>query len=452
MNTSPAGDKTIPAPILVACVLTLVLYLGAYMRLPLVPLFARGLGASTVDVGMINAGFMLAAATLALPLGLMSDRLGRRRLILAGMGISCLTSLFLLVARTPLHVGLIYVFSGVGLACFSPAMMSHVGDSSPPSFLGRAYGWYTSALYLGMALGPGLGGAVAARGFGTAFAVSAAIVGAGVIVAAFRVGNPATPVQQAPQPSGVGHLRADAVLHSIKTACTERADAPHRQGVATEAYCESTVRERNEAGADAAALECGRFYGMEHLGEIIRNRAVIGCWTATFFSTYAWGSLFAFFPLYARDLGISIAQTGLIFTTQAGVNALCRIPIGHIQDRTGNRRSFILWGNALFGLCIALTGTARGALPLYLLFAGVGATMAATFTAVGAVLSESVATRVRGLAMGGYNTCIYGGFMVSAATLGFVIQHMGYKAGFAVAGLSCAVATAGVAALLKRRR
>ncbi|MDA8179243.1 MAG: MFS transporter, partial [Deltaproteobacteria bacterium] len=88
----------------------------------------------------------------------------------------------------------------------------------------------------------------------------------------------------------------------------------------------------------------------------------------------------------------------------------------------------------------------------YLLFAGVGATMAATFTAVGAVLSESVATRVRGLAMGGYNTCIYGGFMASAATLGFVIQRMGYTAGFAAAGLSCAAATAGVAVLLKRGR
>ena len=362
------------------------------MRLPLVPLFAQGLGASTVDVGMINAGFMLAAAALALPLGLMSDRLGRRRLILAGMGISCLTSLFLLVARTPLHVGMIYVFSGAGLACFSPAMMSHVGDSSPPNFLGRAYGWYTSALYLGMALGPGIGGAIATKGFGTAFAVSAAIIGAGVIVAGFRVGSPAPPVRR---PSGVGNLRAD-------------------------------------------------------FGEILRNRAVLGCWVATFFSTYAWGSLFAFFPLYAKDLGISIAQTGLIFTTQAGVNALCRIPIGHLQDRTGNRRSYILWGTALFGLCIALTGTARGPLPLYLLFAGVGATMAATFTAVGAVLSESVATRVRGLAMGGYNTCIYGGFMASAATLGFVIQRMGYAAGFAVAGLSCAVATAGVAGLLSR--
>jgi hypothetical protein len=36
-----------------------------------------------------------------------------------------------------------------------------------------------------------------------------------------------------------------------------------RKGVATEAYCASTVRERNEAGADAAALECHRIYELK---------------------------------------------------------------------------------------------------------------------------------------------------------------------------------------------
>ncbi|RJP18785.1 MAG: MFS transporter [Deltaproteobacteria bacterium] len=387
-------SSRVPTALLYACGLSLVQYLGAYMRLPLVPLFARRLGASTVEVGMINAGFMLSATILSLPLGLMSDRLGRKRLILAGMAISCLTSVFLLVASAPLHVGLIYLFSGVGLACFSPAMMSHVGDSATPRFLGRAYGWYTSALYLGMALGPGLGGAVATRGFEFAFAVSALITGAGILVGAVRVHAPSPPWTADPAKAD---LRAD-------------------------------------------------------FREVVRIPAVVACWVATFFSTYAWGSLFAFFPLFARDSGISIAQTGLIFTTQAAANAVCRIPIGHLQDRIGKRRPFILWGNALFGLCIALTGFAREEFPLYLIFCGVGATMAATFTAIGAVLSESVETRVRGLAMGGYNTCIYGGFMVSAATLGFVIQRFGYAAGFASAGIACAVSTAAVARLLRRKR
>jgi hypothetical protein len=37
-----------------------------------------------------------------------------------------------------------------------------------------------------------------------------------------------------------------------------------RQGVATEAYWASTVREHNEAGEDAAGLECNRIYETQH--------------------------------------------------------------------------------------------------------------------------------------------------------------------------------------------
>ena len=375
----PLNGFAAPAPVFVACALSFILYLGAYMRLPLVPLFASDLGATTVQVGMINAGFMVAAALLSLPLGLVSDRLGRKRLILSGMAISGLTSLFLLLVRTPLQVGAVYLFAGVGLACFSPSMMSYVGDVSPPHFLGRAYGWYTSSLYLGMAAGPGLGGAIADGGFRTAFLFSAAVIAAGILVGGPRM----------PAPPAV-----------IRPATTDLA-------------------------AD--------------FREIVGNRAVLACWTATFFSTYAWGALFAFFPLYARNAGISVTHTGLIFTCQAAANAAIRIPVGHLADRTGKRERYIVAGNLFFALCIALIGAFRGAVPLYLLFFGIGGGMAVAFTAIGAVLSEAVPTRVRGLAMGGYNTCIYGGFAVSAATLGAVISRFGFAAGFAAAGGLCAL-------------
>lgn len=375
----PLNRTYAPAPVLVACALTFVLYLGAYMRLPLVPLFASDLGATTVQVGMINACFMFAAAILSLPLGLVSDRLGRKRLIVTGMAISGLTSLSLLLVRTPFQVGAIYLFSGIGLACFSPSMMSYVGDVSPPQFLGRAYGWYTSSLYLGMAAGPGLGGAIAAGGFRTAFFFSAAIIAAGLLMGGPRLPTPPVVIRPA----------------SLSLAADFR--------------------------------------------EIVGNRTVLACWIATFFSTYAWGALFAFFPLYAREAGISVTHTGLIFTCQAAANAVFRIPIGHLSDRTGKREQYIVAGCLLFALCIALVGVFRDAVPLYLLFAGMGGGMAAAFTAIGAALSEAVPTRVRGLAMGGYNTCIYGGFAVSAATLGTVITRFGFSAGFAVAGGMCAL-------------
>src|SRR3972149_2895096 len=108
----PLNGFAAPAPVVVACALSFILYLGAYMRLPLVPLFASDLGATTVQVGMINAGFMVAAALLSLPLGLVSDRLGRKRPIFFGMAISGLTPLFFLLVRTPPPGGAGDLFAG----------------------------------------------------------------------------------------------------------------------------------------------------------------------------------------------------------------------------------------------------------------------------------------------------------------------------------------------------
>lgn len=241
-------------------------------------------------------------------------------------------------------------------------------------------------------MGPGLGGAVAARGFRAAFLVSGAAAAAAVAMGATRL--PAPPPAFRPATANI----------------------------------------------------------LSDLREVTRSRAVVACWIVTFFSTFAWGSLFAFFPLFARDSGISVASTGLIFTAQAAANALARVPLGHLSDRTGRRELYIFFGNLAFALSIACVGWSGGrVLPLYAIFTAVGATMAATFMAVGAVLSEAVPMRVRGLAMGGYNTCIYGGFALSAATLGFVIERRGYPAGFAVAGALCAASTFLFAAVLPIR-
>jgi len=54
------------------------------------------------------------------------------------------------------------------------------------------------------------------------------------------------------------------VFQFINTVSTERVDAPHPARRATEAYWESTVRERNASGADEAGLECYRIYELKH--------------------------------------------------------------------------------------------------------------------------------------------------------------------------------------------
>ena len=56
--------------------------------------------------------------------------------------------------------------------------------------------------------------------------------------------------------------------------------------------------------------------------------------------------------------------------------------------------------------------------------------MAFAFTSIGALIAETVDSESRGLAMGGYNTCIYFGMMLNSALMGSVIQMIGFEYAF----------------------
>ncbi|MCL4501605.1 MAG: MFS transporter, partial [Deltaproteobacteria bacterium] len=143
------------------CVVVFGCYFGTYMRLPVVPLYAVTLGADTVEVGLINAAFLLMAGVLSVPLGLASDRLGTKLTAAAGVLILAASSFLVCISHSPGQLIWIYLFSGVGLAAFGPTMMAFVANISPPTHLGRSYGWYTTAIYAGMTLGPAVGGFLA---------------------------------------------------------------------------------------------------------------------------------------------------------------------------------------------------------------------------------------------------------------------------------------------------
>ncbi len=95
-------------------------YLGSHMRLPVVPLYARSLGADAVQVGIINSAFFLMAALLSFPLGMMSDRLGRKRLACVGALILSATSFLLYFSKTPWQMVWIYLFFCFWLGCLWP--------------------------------------------------------------------------------------------------------------------------------------------------------------------------------------------------------------------------------------------------------------------------------------------------------------------------------------------
>jgi len=144
----------------IATAMTFTSYLAQFMRSPIIPLYAQDIGISIEGVGLISSVFMLLASTLAIPLGLVSDRLGRRRLILLGAALTTLVSFLFPLAKSLALLLAVNALAGLGSAAYSPSMTAFVGDFSKGPSVGRNLGFYTTAMQVAMSLGPAIGGAV----------------------------------------------------------------------------------------------------------------------------------------------------------------------------------------------------------------------------------------------------------------------------------------------------
>ena len=393
MNSESARPYSYTGLLCICCGVVLGCYFGTYMRFPVVPLFAQTLGADTVLVGLINAAFLLAAGALSLPLGLVATRLGMKRLAGAGLLILAASSFLLAVSSTPHQLIWIYLFSGAGLAAFGPTTMSYVAGISPPTHLGRAYGWYTTALYVGMSLGPAAGGFTAeVWGFPMVFILSGLVIFATFWVMVFFL-----PRARHVMPGGHHH-------------------SPLGRAV---------------------------------IREVLRNLPLLGSWAATGGGCFGLGLVLTFLPLHAHAQGLSYGQIGLVFAIQGIVNALSRLPFGHLSDRVKHRSLLVILG--LLGVVVSLAGYGVSQHPLHfdLCAVAMGISMGLAFTSVAAFSVETVRPEFRGLAMGGYNSAIYLGMMVSSAGLGPVIARLGFADGFLITALITLLITGGSYLLMK---
>ncbi|BBO73228.1 MFS transporter [Desulfosarcina widdelii] len=374
-----AERHSFAALLTVCCLVTFGCYFAISMRLPVVPLYAAGFGVSTSEIGMINAAFYLMAGMLALPSGIMSDSLGRRRLAVYGTIVLFTGMLLLYFSRSFLYLAGIYLLLGIGIAAFGPTMMSWVSEISPSTHMGRAYGWYTTALFCGLGMGPAAGGALGEwLGFRPVFLIGAALVAITIWAVQWFL-----PALEAP---------ADLKIEKPRQQLNWRL--------------------------------------------MLTNRQLMGCWLVTFGANIIGGAFFTFLPLLAYERGLDVGQIGIVYLVQSITNALARIPFGTISDRIGRRKYQALLGVVLASLSIA--GFAPAVTFVHFLLAAfcLGVSLAIAFTSIGALIAETTEPRFRGLAMGGYNSFIYFGLMAGSIGLGPLIEAIGFGAGFLFAGAS----------------
>lgn len=368
----------------ICCSVTCGCYFGSYMRIPVVPLYALSYGADALEVGIINSAFLFMAGILSLPLGILSDRLGRKLLILSGLALAAGSSFLLYFSTTTMQMVGIYLLFGISLAMFAPTMMSYVADVTPATHLGRAYGWYTMALYGGMSVGPATGGLVAEwLGFEAVFVLSGM-----VILLVFWI-----------------------VYFFLPRARHVVINPPQKRDT------------------------------MAALRDLSKNIPLLGCWLVTLGGCFAFGMFVTFVPLHASEQGVNAGQIGFIFAAQAFSNALSRIPFGRLSDKVAKRSNLVVMG--LFGVSLAIAGfgLASSVREFVLCAVGLGISMGVAFTAVGALIPEVVGADSRGLAMGGYNSSIYIGMMLSSLVMGALAGSLGFRNCFYLVALANAATT-----------
>ena len=366
----PMGESHTRLLILL-CSLTFGCYFAAFIRLPVVPLYAKSLGIATGRIGIINSAFFLMAAVLSLPMGLLSDRWGRKRLAGAGMLLLAGTAFSLSICRTFPALTLAYLMFGAGMAAFGPTMMAFVAHISPATHLGRSYGWYTTAIFCGMSLGPAAGGFLAGKlGYIPVFWIAGGVLLLNLSIFQWRL----------------------------------PADEP-------------------DSGGDKPDL-------LPTLKSLLQNRPLAGCWTVTLGACFGLGMFISFIPLHAREQGLAVERIGLIFFVQGLCNALSRIPFGHLSDRVADRGRLVIFGLLAFAFSMAGFGASRTAIHFIFFALVLGGGMGLAFTSIGALVARSVTPKLRGVAMGGYNTCIYSGMMISSAVMGQVCEAIGFRNGF----------------------
>lgn len=125
-----------------------------------VPAIARDLGLDTVSVGWVLTSYLLAAAAALVPIGRLADLHGRKRTFALGLVAFGLTSLGCGLAPTGTALIAARVGQGLSAAMLFGTSLAIVTSVVPPARRGHALGLTTASVYVGLSVGPTLGGAM----------------------------------------------------------------------------------------------------------------------------------------------------------------------------------------------------------------------------------------------------------------------------------------------------
>ncbi|MBN2336770.1 MFS transporter, partial [Candidatus Bathyarchaeota archaeon] len=354
--------------------------------IPIFPGYAKEVGASLSVLGSYGSMAAVAMLLLSIPLGRLSDRYGRKRLMVPGLALFIVVPLGYIAATSPLHLYPIRVALGLGVGLIFGNGFLLMTEVAEPGFRNVAQGMYMTSMGLGFTLGPLVGG-FAAKLYGSALS--------------FRIS------------SGFAVLGLLLLLF-----VTER-------GV--------EVRGVSEAQAG--------------LGELLRDPRVIASGVANFVNSVMFNAVALFFPVYGADIGLDEADVGIGLTSRGLASTAVRLPVGSVMGRFG-ALNLMAAGLLLSAATLFSVSGTTGLILVSALMGVQGLAYGVYLTSGSVYVSEEAPSGERGTVMAVYSTFGNLGGIIGPTVLGLIAERVGaagalrFSAAVAVIGVALVLALA----------
>lgn len=182
-----------------------IVFTGVGLVVPIMPSYMNELHINGSIVGLLVAAFSLTQLLFSPFAGRLSDSMGRKKIIIAGMVVFALSEWLFGAVSSPVLLFAARMFGGIGAALIMPAVMAYAADVTSEEERAKGMGFINAAITTGFIIGPGIGGYIAEFGIRVPF-YSAAVAGAIAAVITLLVLPESRSEQQ----------RADAPAHAAQ--------------------------------------------------------------------------------------------------------------------------------------------------------------------------------------------------------------------------------------------
>jgi len=349
---------------------------------PTIPLFAKSFGVNNAQVGSILSAFAFASFASGLVAGKLVDIFGERLVYTVGIAFVALSSFAAALAQSYEQLLIFRSAGGLGSSMFSVAAGSIILRAVGDGQRARAQSLYNSSFLVGMMAGPVIGG------FLTAISLRAPLLVYGALLVVASAAG--------------GFLLRNSVLAARPTEKSLAVKTSMREALAMKPYVIALIISFSTAWV---------LFGM--------SRSVL--------------------PLFmVEDMKSSAGFIGIGFTISAVVQGLFLLRAGRLSDERGRKFSAIS-GLTLLGISVLLLVVTFHPW-IFLLSMFIGAFGSAFLSTTPSAIVGDVLKGKGGQVIALYQMSGDAGAMVAPIVLGFIADHYGFRATFAVSALLVTVA------------